>query len=147
MRKTALGTKLRATAMGLAAGTLAVLAPPDTAADPRGDGRMHPDETATTFRSGDDLAIAFWCGEHAHAEKAAVEGVAEIARQLVLGNCADSRPGGLKVVLRGFESGPYWFADDLTPWSLWKVETDAGESVFALVPDNMGPHEAEKGRP
>ena len=144
MSKTAFSSRVRIAALALVFGALAALAPLGAAADPRGDGKMHPDETATTFRSGDDLTIAFWCAQHTHAEKAAVEGVEEISRQLILGNCSDSRPDGLKVVLRDFESGPYWFADDLTPWSLWQAETDEGETVFALVPDTMGPHEVEK---
>lgn len=144
MSKAAPPSRFGTAALALVFGTLAALAPVGAAADPRGDGKMHPDETATTFRSGDDLTIAFWCAQHTHAEKAAVEGVEEISRQLILGNCSDSRPDGLEVVLRDFESGPYWFADDLTPWSLWQAETDEGETVFALVPDTMGPHEVEK---
>lgn len=131
-------------ALGLAlAAAAAVSAPSAAPADRAGSGRMHADETATTFRAGDGLTIAFWCARQAHAEKA-VEGVEEIGRQLSLGHCADARPDGLEVVLRDFVSGPYWFADDLTPWSLWQAETDEGETVFALVPDTMGPHEVEK---
>lgn len=127
------------------AAAMAVSAASVAPADQAGSGHMHPDETATTFRPGDDLTVAFWCAREAYAEKA-VEGVEEIARQLSLGHCADGRPDGLKVVLRDFMSGPYWFADDLTPWSLWAVETPRGGRVFALVPDTMGPHEPEKNQ-
>lgn len=143
MSKAVLSGRFGMAALALAIGTLTTLAPVGVAADPRGDGKTHPDETATTFRSGDDLTIAFWCAQRTHAE---IEGVEEISRQLTLDNCSDSRPDGLKVVLRDFDSGPYWFADDLTPWSLWQVETDEGETVFALVPDTTGPHEVEKSQ-
>lgn len=134
---------VRAAALVLGLGCLATTTAP-ALADTAGDGSMHANETATTYRVGDDATIAFWCELEKHASKVAVEGIKQIYQQTELGNCTARPTTGMEVVLKAFVSGPYWFGDDRTPWSVWSVtsKTD-GDVVFGLVPDNTGPHERD----
>lgn len=136
LRRLSLGTAAGILMLGILGGT--------ASADPASNGYKHPDQTATTYRTGDDVTIAFWCEHRTEATKAANDGLAEIYHEISIGNCNDARPSGLKVVLKDFESGPYWFGDDTLAWSLWSVTEKGGTTVFALVPDSKGPHKVLK---
>lgn len=122
---------------------LTTAAPERAAADRAGDGSMHADERATTFRAGDPVALVFVCRAEEPATLAAEKGVAEVHRRIDEGDCYDARPDTVTARLLGFLSGPYWFGDDATPWSLWAAVTEHGYVVYTLIPDTIGPHERE----